>query len=201
MRLTPSPQAVAAAERASLCRTSAQRWGRLWSTTVYLRLLSGCVEHTSLLPVLPVLDFSSFTSPGFIVLASVLARKASMRKFARVPMRKFARVPSDGAASSSYIPGLQVLEDNAYERRSHAQSAGEAMEVERPGDARPAAQLEQAPAHTAAHAAKPGPERTAAARAGPAAPDAHIPEASGQPATAAYFADDACMPANDFGEM
>ena len=78
-----------------------------------------------------------------------------------------------------------MLEDNAYERQSHAQSASEAMEVERPGDAQPAAELEQAPAHAAAHEAKLGAERTAARRAGPTAPGAHVPEAAGQPFTMA----------------
>lgn len=81
-----------------------------------------------------------------------------------------------------------MLEDNAYERRSQAQGAGEAMEVERPGDAQPAAQLKQALAHTAANVAEVGAERTAARRAGPAAPGAHVPEAPGQPVTMACLA-------------
>ena len=92
--------------------------------------------------------------------------------------------------------GLQVLEDNAYERRSQAQGAGEAMEVERPGDAQLAAQLQQAPAHAAAHVGQPGAERTAARRAGPAAPDAHVPEASGQSLTTACFTDSSHLRAN-----
>ena len=89
----------------------------------------------------------------------------------------------------------QVLEDNAYERRSQAQSAGEAMEVEEPDDEQPTPQLQQAPVHVAARVAANGVARMAARRAGPIAPAAQVAEASGQPPGKACLAVGPCRPA------